>query len=245
VHLGCSGWNYRDWRGAFYPAGLPSGEWLPFYASRFDTVEVNTTFYRLLARQTAARWVTQTPPGFLFAVKASRYLTHVKRLDGIREGVARFYERIEPLIAAGRLGPVLWQLPETFHRDDRRLSRTLELLPAGMHAFEFRHESWFAVPVYELLRTHQATLVIGEHPERPFQTHEATSGWRYVRFHHGRRGRRGNYSTAELEDWARRLDRWRGAGEELYLYFNNDWEAFAVRNARALAEMLDAPHRPS
>jgi uncharacterized protein YecE (DUF72 family) len=243
VHLGCSGWNYRDWRGTFYPAGLPSREWLPFYASHFDTVEVNTTFYRLLALKTAARWVTQTPAGFLFAVKASRYLTHVKRLDGISEGVARFYERIEPLIAAGRLGPVLWQLPETFHRDDHRLAKTLELLPAGRHAFEFRHESWFAPPVYALLRSHDAALVIGEHPERPFQTHEATACWRYVRFHYGRRGKRGNYSTAELEDWARRLDRWGGAGEELYLYFNNDWEGFAVRNARALAAMLDATRR--
>jgi uncharacterized protein YecE (DUF72 family) len=174
----------------------------------------------------------------VFAVKASRYLTHVKRLEGIREGVGRFYERIDPLIAAGRLGPVLWQLPENFRRDDDRLSATLELLPPGMHAFEFRHRSWFAAPVYELLRSHGAALVIGDHPERPFQSYEATASWRYVRFHYGRRGRRGNYSRAELQQWAGRLDRWRDAGEELYLYFNNDWEAFAVRDAEALGQML-------
>jgi uncharacterized protein YecE (DUF72 family) len=242
VHIGCSGWNYREWRGTFYPRGLASAEWLAFYASRFGTVEVNTTFYRLLARQTAARWVEQTPPGFVFAVKASRYLTHVKRLAGVRDGVARFYERIEPLIEAGRLGPVLWQLPETFHRDDARLRETLELLPAGMHAFEFRHESWFAKPVYELLRAHRAALVIGDHPERPFQAHEATASWRYVRFHYGSRGRRGNYSPAELESWARRLRAWHSAGEELYVYFNNDWEGFAVRNAQTLSATLDTPH---
>ena len=232
--MGCSGWNYSSWRGTFYPPRLPARLWLEHYAACFDTVEVNTTFYRLIAREAVERWITQTPARFLFAVKASRYLTHIKRLTGIGEGLSRFYERIEPLQQAGRLAAVLWQLPETFHRDERRLAETLALLPPGRHAFEFRHPSWFAEPVYELLREHRAALVLGDHPERPFQTFEQTAGWRYVRFHYGSRGRRGNYSPAELDAWARRL----GGEGALLAYFNNDWETFAPRNAIALRERL-------
>jgi uncharacterized protein YecE (DUF72 family) len=239
VHVGCSGWNYNSWRESFYPRGVPAREWLERYAERFDTVEVNTTFYRLIARQAVERWVEQTPPGFLFAVKASRYLTHIKRLTAMREGVARFYERIEPLAQAGRLSAVLWQLPENFHRDDRRLADALAELPPGRHAFEFRHESWFCPEVYELLREHGAALVIGDHPDRPFQSEVATADWRYVRFHYGARGRRGNYSQRELDEWAARLHRFRRETEVL-AYFNNDWEAFAPRNAQGLRERLEA-----
>jgi uncharacterized protein YecE (DUF72 family) len=221
-----------------YPPGLPARCWLERYAELFDTVEVNATFYRLISREAVGRWVQQTPQEFSFAVKASRYLTHVKRLSNIREGLARFYERIEPLIEARRLGPVLWQLPETFHRDDARLAAALTALPAGRHAFEFRHPSWFAPEIYTLLREHDAALVIGDHPDRPFQSHEATAGWRYVRFHHGTRGRRGNYSQSEIDEWAKRLHSWR-AQSELFLYFNNDWEVFAPRNAAKLRERLE------
>src|SRR5579871_502894 len=175
AHVGCSGWNYRSWRGTFYPQGLPARRWLECYAERFDTVEVNTTFYRLIARTAVEGWVRQTPASFLFAVKASRYLTHVRRLAGIDDGVTRFYERIEPLIEARRLGPVLWQLPENFHRDDERLAGALRALPPGRHAFEFRHASWFAEEVYALLRGQGVALVIGDHPDRPFQTFEITA----------------------------------------------------------------------
>lgn len=238
VHVGCSGWNYKTWRGEMYPPGLPARRWLERYAELFATVEVNTTFYRLISRDAVQRWVQQTPQDFSFAVKASRYLSHVKRLADIREGLARFYERIEPLIEAKRLGPVLWQLPETFHRDEQRLAGALAVLPAGRHAFEFRHASWFVPEVYALLREHNAALVIGDHPGRSFQTYEATADWRYVRFHHGTRGRRGNYSNSELEEWAARLHSWR-AQSEIFIYFNNDWEIFAPRNAALLRRQLD------
>lgn len=190
-----------------------------------------------MRRETAARWVEQTPVGFVFAVKASRYLTHIRRLASIGEGIARFNERIEPLRAAGRLGPVLWQLPENFKREDARLAQALELLPPGRHAFEFRHPSWFVPAVYRLLRAHGAVLVLGDHPQRPFQQHVPTADWGYVRFHYGSRGRRGNYSQAELALWAQRLRRW-SEHEELYAYFNNDWEEFAPRNAELLAARL-------
>jgi uncharacterized protein YecE (DUF72 family) len=235
--VGCSGWNYKQWRGELYPEGLPARRWLESYAERFATVEVNATFYRLITRSTAERWVQQTPSGFLFAVKASRYLTHVKRLADAAAGAARFYEGVQPLIDAGRLAAVLWQLPENFHRDSDRLARVLGELPGGRHAFEFRHPSWFVPEVYAVLREHRAALVIADHPERPFQTQEATTDWRYVRFHYGKRGRRGHYSRRELETWAARLHGWR-AREELFVYFNNDWEAFAPRNASLLARRL-------
>jgi uncharacterized protein YecE (DUF72 family) len=242
VRLGCSGWNYDSWRGRLYPEGLGTGRWLSRYAEVFDTVEVNSTFYRLASRDAVARWVEQTPTGFLFAVKASRYLTHIKRLREVKQGVSRFYERIEPLVESGKLGPVLWQLPENFRRNDETLAGALAQLPGGRHCFEFRHESWFTPDVYALLREHDVALVIGDHPERPFQTHEHTADWTFVRFHHGHRGRRGNYSRSELETWARRLRRWRRR-LEVYAYFNNDWEGFAVDNAKTLRRLLEQPSR--
>jgi uncharacterized protein YecE (DUF72 family) len=237
LRIGCSGWNYADWRGPFYPQREPQRRWLELYAQRFDTVEVNTTFYRLPKRDAVAAWVQQTPDGFVFAVKASRYLTHIKRLTDLRDGVARFYERIEPLIEAGRLGPVLWQLPGNFHRDDERLHHWLEALPSGLHTIEFRHPSWFCPPVMRALREHGVALTIGDHPERPFQTHQATADWRFVRFHYGARGRGGNYSQSELQRWARRIAQWRRR-QTVWAYFNNDWNAFAPANAASLARRL-------
>lgn len=240
VHIGCSGWNYRDWRERFYPPGLPPRDWLEHYARHFDTVEVNTTFYRLIEREAVARWVRQTPAHFVFAVKGSRFLTHMKRLTDRDRGIARFYERIEPLVAAGRLGPVLWQLPDTFRRDDERLSawlRALEGFPPSRHCLEFRHPSWFVGEVEALLREHRAALVIADRPGLDFQTHALTADWTFVRLHQGARGRRGNYSETELRAWAQRLAAWRER-VEVFAYFNNDWEEFAPRNALTLRRLL-------
>lgn len=237
IHIGCSGWNYRDWRGAIYPEGLPARRWLERYSELFDTVEVNNTFYRLPSHSAVKGWVEQTPPGFVIAVKASRYITHVKRLREMRRGARRYFGAIKPLADSSKFGPVLWQLPANFQRDDDRLGGALEQLPKGRHCFEFRHPSWFAPEVYELLRRHGAALVIGDDPERPFQTRELTADWTYIRFHRGNRGRRGNYSKRELEDWSRRIGLWRRE-VEVFAYFNNDWEAFAPRNALWLADRL-------
>ena len=237
VRVGCSGWNYADWRGVLYPPGCPQRKWLQRYAEVFDTVEVNSTFYRLASRNAVERWVQQTPPDFLFALKASRYLIHMKKLRDVEPGIERFSERIEPLARTPKMGPVLWQLPEWFERDDDTLAGALDVLPAGRHCFEFRHPSWFCDAVYELLRGHDVALAIGDHPQRPWQPFVLTAGWTYVRFHHGRRGRRGNYSETELRTWADRLAE--AAGEvDVLAYFNNDWEGFAVHNARDLRAML-------
>jgi uncharacterized protein YecE (DUF72 family) len=238
LRIGCSGWNYAHWRnGVFYPPRLPPRRWLEFYARHFDTVELNNTFYRLPRREAVARWVDETPPDFVFAVKMSRYITHIKRLTDLGGGIARFYERIEPLVRSPKLGPVLWQLPPTFKRDDDRLAAALAALPPGRHCFEFRHESWFAGEVYELLRRHHAALVIGDDARRPWQTRELTADWTFVRFHGGRRGARGNYSRTELEEWARQVEQWRPR-VDVFLYFNNDSEGFAVRNALWLKRQL-------
>jgi uncharacterized protein YecE (DUF72 family) len=238
VRVGCSGWSYRDWRDLVYD-GAPSGRWLELYAQQFETVEVNATFYRLAKRSTVESWVEQTPDGFLFAVKASRYLTHVRRLREIEEGVDRFWEPLEPLRESGKLGPVLWQLPENFHRDDGVLAETLELLPPGRHCFEFRHPSWFAPAVRAMLEEHGASLVIADDPRRELPRSAPAGEVAYARLHYGHRGRGGNYSPAEVGEWRHRVAAW-SAGRDVFVYFNNDWCGYAPADAGLLARSFRA-----
>jgi uncharacterized protein YecE (DUF72 family) len=244
VLIGCSGWSYDSWKEPVYHRA-PARDWLPLYAERFPTVEINTTFYRLPKRAMVAGWASHSPDGFVFAVKVSRYLTHIKRLLDVEDGSRRLIERIEPLIDAGKLGPWLWQLPGSFERDDARLAAALEALPGGFrHCFEFRHASWFCPEVMALLHDAGAALVIGDAPQRPFQTLDRPAGWTYIRFHYGHRGRRGNYSEAEIAEWANRVRRWARDGD-VYAYYNNDWEAFAVRNADELTRRTRPSGRPA
>jgi uncharacterized protein YecE (DUF72 family) len=240
IRIGCSGWNYAHWRhGVFYPPRLAARNWLRFYAQHFDTVEINTTFYRLPKAAAVARWVDETPDDFLFAVKVSRYITHVKRLNDVAPNLALLYERIAPLLASSKLGPLLWQLPPTYKRDDDRLARALEAFPPEQrHAVEFRHESWFTPEVMALLRERNVALVIGDRPQvHAFQTHELTADFTFVRFHAGTRGRNGNYSHRELGVWVRRLREW-SREADVYAYFNNDWEGYAIENALYVGERL-------
>jgi len=243
VRVGCSGWQYKSWRGVLYPKACPQRRWLSRYAEVFDTVEVNATFYRLARPASVQGWIEATPPGFLFAVKGSRFLTHMKKLTDLGQGLERFYESIGPLVGSPKLGPVLWQLPEWFRRDDDRLAAALEAVaprPPGRHAFEFRHPSWFVPEVYGLLHAYNAALVVGDHPKRPWQPRDVlTADFAFVRFHYAQRGRRGNYSATELDEWAARLRKLREQAD-VFAYFNNDWEGFAVRNARRLRRLLAA-----
>ena len=184
-----------------------------------------------------ARWLEDTPPEFLFTIKASRYLTHIRRLTDMDRGVERLYAGIAPLVGSPRMGPVLWQLPPNFQRDDDRLGAALERLPPGRHCLEFRHPSWFTSEVYGLLHTYGVALVIGHDARRPLPPAPLTTDWTLIRFHYGRRGRRGNYSESELREWAARITELRSSAEVL-AYFNNDWEAFAVRNGLRLKRLL-------
>ena len=238
VHIGCSGWNYRDWRGAIYPERLPARRWLEHYAELFDTVEINNTFYRLPSESAVKGWVEQTPRGFVFAVKASRYMTHVKRLREMRTYCDALLQARSSRSRTRRS----WvrscgSCPANFQRDDERLGEALEELPRAATASSSATRAGSYPEVYGLLRRHRAALVIGDDPERPSRAHEITTSWTYVRFHRGNRGRRGNYSERELEEWMRRIAAWR-SDVEVFAYFNNDWEAFAPRNALWLAERL-------
>jgi uncharacterized protein YecE (DUF72 family) len=200
---------------------------------------VNASFYRLPRREAVARWADQTPADFVFAVKVSRYVTHVKRLREVEVHLPLLLERIAPLAEAGKLGPLLWQLPPTFRRDDDRLAEALAAFPRNLcHAVEFRHESWFAPEPLALLAEHGVALVVADRPGAPGpERPELTAAFSFVRFHHGSRGRRGNYSDAELAGWADTLRRWARRGD-VYAYFNNDWEGFAPRNAATLRRLL-------
>jgi uncharacterized protein YecE (DUF72 family) len=239
VRLGCSGWNYASWKDEFYE-GRPARLWLEHYARHFDTVEVNNTFYRLPRREAVANWERTAPAGFAFAIKVSRYLTHIKRLTELGPGLQRFYERIEPLLGSPKLGPLLWQLPPTFRRDDERLRAALAVMHSDgrRHCVEFRHPTWFVDETYDALREHEVALVIGDRPEvQAFQAEVFTADWTFVRFHYGSRGRRGNYSEGELQAWASKFRQWREQ-VDVFAYFNNDWEVFAVRNALRMKELL-------
>jgi len=243
VTIGCSGWNYAHWRnGVFYPPRCAARNWLRFYARWFETVEVNSTFYRLPRATAVARWVEESPPGFTFAVKVSRYVTHIKRLVDAHEHLPLLLERIEPLRGSPKMGPLLWQLPPTFTCDLDRLARVLDRLDGPeRHAFEFRHPSWFREETYALLRAHGVALVIGDRPQvNDFQTHELTAPFTFVRFHGGTEGANGNYAHAELDRWARRLARW-SRDVEVLAYFNNDWEGYAIENALYLKRRLGQP----
>ena len=223
MRIGCSGWNYADWRGRVYPPRCPPRRWLAHYATLFDTVEVNSTFYRLARPEAVARWLEATPEGFLFTVKASRFLTHMKRLTDMERGVERLYAGIAPLAESPRMGPMAF---------------ALERLPPGRHCFEFRHPSWFTSEVYGLLHTFGVALVIGDDARRPLPEAPLTADWTLIRFHFGARGRRGNYSESELREWAARIGDLRSRVSVL-AYFNNDWEAFAVRNGLRLKRLLE------
>jgi uncharacterized protein YecE (DUF72 family) len=237
IRIGCAGWNYRQWKADVYD-GAPQRLWLQRYAERFPTVEVNATFYRLPLESTVQTWADQTPDGFLFAVKVGRYLTHIKRLAAPKSGTFTLLERLAPIVEAGKLGPLLWQLPPNFKRDDERLATAMERFPAGFrHAIEFRHPSWFCEPVIEAMRAAGVGLAIGDHPDRGFQTYEWTADWTYLRLNHGAAGPDERYSPAELEKWAERISGWRGRGD-IYVYMNSDEGLFAVRDGEALESLL-------
>jgi uncharacterized protein YecE (DUF72 family) len=230
--VGTSGWQYKDWREVLYPAGMPQRLWLEEYAREFATVESNNAFYRLPAPETFAAWRERTPQGFVMAVKASRYLTHIKRLEEPEEPVQRLMGAASAL--KEKLGPILLQLPPTLKAEPGRLARCLACFPGDVRvAVEPRHPSWWTAEVREVLAARGAALCWADRLSRPQNPLWRTADWGYVRMHQGLSG--AEYGDAALRTWARRV---REAGwEDAYVYFNNDLGGAAVRNARRFARL--------
>lgn len=240
--VGTSGWSYANWQGPFYPPGLKRTDWLAYYAGRLRTVEINTSFYHLPRTEMLSGWANRTPPGFLFAVKALRAITHFRRLKDCAEPLGVFLDRLRAL--RGKCGPVLFQLPPRWHADPERLSEFLALLPEDQRfAMEFRDPGWHCSAVYDRLRERNVAFC-------PFELAEltaprvVTADFTYVRLH-GRRARyRGAYSDAELADWAGWLAESLADGRDAYVYFDNTDEAdHAIRDAERLAERLGTANR--
>ena len=231
--IGTSGWQYRHWKGGFYPAKLRQSSWLEHYAERFDTVELNNSFYRLPDESAFDGWRERLPDGFVVAVKASRYLTHVKRLKEPEQPVSLLMERAGRL--EDKLGPVLVQLPPNLEQDAERLDAVLRSFPSGQRvAVEFRHRSWFTDDCRRILEKHESAMCLadGGAVDSPLWR---TAGWGYVRFHRGNASPLSCYGTAALRTWAERIASIWAPDDDVYAYFNNDLHGCAPRNARTFA----------
>lgn len=235
LYIGCSGWNYRDWRGKFYPQKLAMKHWLNYYSGRFYTVEVNNTFYRQPEEHTLQKWFETTSDSFRFTLKANRFITHIKKLEGVRDSILQFED--SAALLGHKLGCLLWQLPPWIERDDEKLSRfCAQLDPHLRHVIEFRHGSWYDETVFALLRDFNiafCSLSSRGYPDEVIRT----SNFVYIRFHgKGPNMYNYNYSVDELRRWKEMIA---GSGaESVYAYFNNDIEAHAPHNARQLHQMF-------
>jgi uncharacterized protein YecE (DUF72 family) len=236
VRIGCSGWSYPHWRKRFYPEKMPAREHFAFYARHFNTVELNNSFYRQPPRERFEAWREQAPPGFMFAVKGSRYVTHIKRLAVEQTSVDLV---VEPARGLGnKLGPILFQLQANFHIDLKRLERFLGMLPTDVRfSLEFRHDSWLVPAVFDLLRAHRIALCIPDHPKMP-KSFEVTSDFTYIRMHLPPQGL--GYGQRALLPWADRVIEWRTRGLDVFVYFNNDMEGHAINDARTLISLVAA-----
>jgi uncharacterized protein YecE (DUF72 family) len=237
VHVGTSGWHYKHWVGDFYPERFPSSKMFSWYAREFHTVEINNSFYRLPEGKTFQQWREMAPPGFLFALKASRFITHIKRLRDAADSIDLFFSRAKPLGLT--LGPVLFQLPPRWKANVDRLAEFLSILPKRhKYSIEFRDESWNAAQVYALLRRHNIALCIHDWHEMPWSK-ELTADFSYIRFHGSGQNYGGNYPKEQLRAWAKWITSWSRQLSDVFVYFNNDIGGHAIRNARSLRTLLE------
>jgi uncharacterized protein YecE (DUF72 family) len=237
VHIGTSGWHYNHWRGPFYPEKFPAAKMLDYYAQNFRTVEINNSFYRLPPEKAVENWRESTPRDFCFAMKGSRYLTHMKKLKDPAPGIDKFIERADLL--GKKLGPIVFQLPPFWDLNLPRLEEFLEALPKRhRYAFELRNETWRTGDVYRVLRRHNAAFCIyelaGYHTELT-----VTANFTYVRLHGPGGAYAGSYDRRKLTEWAERIRGWKNELRAVYVYFDNDQAGYAVENARTLREMLE------
>jgi uncharacterized protein YecE (DUF72 family) len=232
VRIGTSGWHYNHWRGPFYPKKMPAAKMLDFYAQQFDTVELNNSFYHLPLESALESWRESTPRGFLFAMKGSRYLTHMKKLRDPGPGIERFMQRADLL--GRKLGPILFQLPPRWQVNVARLEAFLEALPRRhRYGFELREESWRTEAVYKVLRKHNAAFCIYELAGVRTQ-YTITANFTYVRLHGPGGAYQGSYDRGTLRRWAERIRAWKKDLRAVYVYFDNDQAGFAARNALEL-----------
>ena len=242
IHIGTSGYSYKHWAGRYYPQELKPSQWLNHYLQDFDTVELNNTFYTLPKEETFDAWRKNTPANFLFAVKGSRFITHMIKLKDPERGLVNFMPRAERL--RRKLGPILWQLPPRWNVNVERLEEFLRLLPRKhRYTFELRTESWMIEPVYEVLRRYNAAFCIYELAgyRSPM---EITADWTYVRLHGPTPFKyQGSYSDEQLAEWAARIRTWSRKMKAIYVYFDNDDSAYAVDNALTLKRMLKQKKR--
>jgi uncharacterized protein YecE (DUF72 family) len=235
LRIGCSGWAYKDWTGPFYPERTKDRDRLAYYATRFDTAEINASFYRLPSEAIVAGWRERAPKGFVYAWKVSRFITHNKKLKDVADSVALVFGRMAAL--GEHYGPALIQLPPQLRRDDERLANFLKLLPSGRRTVEFRHESWYAPEVFQILGDFDTALCISDHHSAPAPW-EMTASFAYVRLH-GPGGRYfGRYPEAELAAWAAQIGRWRAARRDVYVYFDNDVKSAAPLDAKSLMRLI-------
>ncbi len=234
VRIGTSGWSYKHWRGVFYPENLPHAEWFGFYLGCFDTVELNASFYRLPGFGNFDTWRKNSPPGFLWSVKANRYITHIRRLRDARNSLRQFYDAVAGL--REKLGVVLFQLPPSLRFDEELLAEFLNLQPEEYRvAFEFRDPSWLCERAYELLRTKNAALCISDTAGRFPYTETVTADFIYVRLHGSQVLYGSSYTEDELRTWRDKINIWQ---RNTFVYFDNDYQGYAVRNASRLRELL-------
>ncbi len=241
IRIGTSGWYYDHWRELFYPAGLAKSKWFEHYAQHFDTVEINNTFYHQPKEKSVQRWHELAPAGFRYAVKANRYITHIKKLKNCSEELKRFFDNINLL--KHKLGPVLYQLPPSLHKDPERLEAFIKMLPKKKDAvFEFRHKSWYSADIYELLGKYNIGFCIHDMPGKE-SPRTVTSDIIYIRFH-GTTGRySGCYPKSALQDWAGWINEQTKHARAIYVYFNNDAHGHAIKNAKQLYEQTAGKQR--
>jgi uncharacterized protein YecE (DUF72 family) len=238
IWIGTSGWSYRDWVGVFYPRAMKPADHLAHYARHFDIVEINSTFYRLPSPETLKGWRAVAPDHFVFACKASRYITHMKKLRDPEQSLSSFVERVSLL--GDQLGPILFQLPPRWRANPDRLEQFLLSLPKpGRYAFEFRDATWFDQAIRDLLAEHNAAFCIYDLAGECSPL-SVTADFTYLRLHGPDGPYCGSYSDDALTGWAERLIAWRGEGFDAYCFFDNDEKGYAVLNARRLAAMVNA-----
>jgi uncharacterized protein YecE (DUF72 family) len=234
IYIGTSGWIYDHWSEVFYPKDCPKTKWLEFYAKHYGTVELNASFYRLPKPQTFENWRTRTPDTFLWAVKANRYITHIKRIKDVEEPLGRFYSSVELL--KEKLGPILFQLPPNLSFDEAVLSNFCQHLKGDhLYTLEVRHPSWAQKRVVEILKDNNIALCISDTAGRYPYIEEDTATFFYIRLHGSRKLYGSEYSEKELRTFARKIRDW---SKDTYLYFDNDYGGYAIKNAKGLREIL-------